>query len=124
VAHFAKLDENNKVIRVHVLNNAVITDEDGNEQEQLGVEFLSNLHGGGWWKQTSYNQNFRKNYAGRGYAYDKDRDAFIPPKPFDSWTLNEDTCRYDPPVEYPDDGKYYEWNEDTTSWDEEDMGAE
>ena len=124
MAHFAKLDENNKVIRVHVLNNAVITDEDGNEQEQLGVEFLSNLHGGGWWKQTSYNQNFRKNYASVNFIYDQNRDAFIPPHIYPSWTLNEDTCQYDPPVEYPDDGKYYQWNEDTTSWDEEDTGAQ
>ena len=124
MAHFVRLDENNKVIRVHVLDNAVITDEDGNEQEQLGVEFLSNLHGGGWWKQTSYNGNFRKNYAGVNFIYDPNRDAFISSKPFDSWILNEDTCQYDPPVECPDDGNRYIWNEDTTSWDEVDMGAE
>ena len=78
----------------------------------------------GAWIQTSYDGSFRKNYASIGYTYDEERDAFIPPQPFDSWILNDDTCRYDPPVEYPDDGKTYQWNEDTTSWDEVDMGAE
>ena len=118
MAHFARLDKDNKVIKVHVLNNAVITDEDGNEQEQLGIDFLSNLHGGEWWKQTSYNNNFRKNYAGVGFTYDETRDAFYTPKPYPSWTLTEDTCEWDAPVTYPDDGKFYEWNEDTTAWDE------
>ena len=116
MAHFARLDKDNKVIKVHVLSNAVITDEDGNEQEQLGIDFLSNLHGGEWWKQTSYNNNFRKNYAGVGYTYDKTRDAFIPPKPYLSWTLDEDTCRWDAPTAMPSDDKRYTWDEPNTKW--------
>ena len=95
MAHFARLDENNKVIKVHVLSNPVIIDESGEEQEQLGIDFLSNLHGGELWKQTSYNGTIRKNYASVGHTYDKDRDAFIPPKQYDSWTLNEDTQAWD-----------------------------
>jgi hypothetical protein len=120
MAHFARLDETNNVIRVHVLNNAVITDSEGNEQEQLGVDFLTQHNGGaGWYKQTSYNGNFRKNYAGVGFTYDPQRDAFIPPKDFPSWTLNEDTCRWNAPTPYPSDNKYYEWDEATLSWVEE-----
>ncbi len=122
MAHFARLDETNNVIRVHVLNNDVITDGDGNEQEQVGVDFLTQLHGGvGWYKQTSYNGNFRKNYAGVGYTYDKTRDAFIPPQPYPSWTLNEDTCLWDAPTPRPDDGKMYSWDETTLSWIEEEL---
>jgi len=117
MAHFARLDEINKVIGVHVLVNAVITDGAGNEQEQVGVDFLTNHQGGvGWYKQTSYNGNFRKNYAGIGYTYDSTRDAFIPPQPYNSWTLNEDTCQWESPVTYPDDGKRYTWDEATTNW--------
>ena len=70
----------------------------------------------GEWIQTSYNGNIRKNYAGIGYRYDDELDAFIPPKPYNSWILNEDTCQYEAPVAYPADDKYYTWNEDTTSW--------
>jgi hypothetical protein len=73
---------------------------------------------GGTWKQTSYNANFRKNYAGVGYTYDSQRDAFVPPRPFASWVLDEDTCLWAAPVAYPDDGKMYSWDEDTTSWAE------
>jgi hypothetical protein len=117
MAHFAKLDRHNKVIGVNVLNNEVITDANGTEQEQVGINFLTQLHGGvGWYKQTSYNGTFRKNYAGVGYTYDPARDAFIPPQPYASWTLNEDTCRWDSPVPYPTDDKRYTWDEDTTSW--------
>jgi hypothetical protein len=119
MAHFARLDETNKVVTVYVLNNDVIADIDGNEQEQLGVDFLTQHNGGvGWYKQTSYNGNLRKNYAGVGYTYDSSRDAFIPPKDFPSWTLNEDTCRWTPPTPYPDDDKRYSWDEATTSWKE------
>ncbi len=118
MAHFAKIDENNKVIRVEVVNNAVITDSDGNEQEQMGIDFLSNLYGGGSYKQTSYNGNIRKNYAGIGYIYDSVRDAFYIPQPFPSWTLNEDTCRWEAPTPHPEDEKDYNWNEETTSWEE------
>ena len=117
MAHFAHLNETNQVIRVSVVNNDVITDSDGNEQEQLGVDFLTQLNSGlGWYKQTSYNGSFRKNYAGVGFTYDSTRDAFIPPQPFNSWTLNEDTCIYEAPVPYPTDDLMYSWDEDTTSW--------
>ena len=117
MAHFAHLNETNQVIRVSVVNNDVITDSDGNEQEQLGVDFLTQLNSGlGWYKQTSYNGSFRKNYAGVGFTYDSTRDAFIPPQPFNSWTLNEDTCIYEAPVPYPTDDLMYTWDEDTTSW--------
>ena len=116
MAHFAQLNEANIVIDVVVVNNDVITDADGIEQEQLGVEFLSQLNNGGWWKQTSYNNSFRKNYASIGMTYDSGIDAFIPPQPYPSWTLNEDTCQWDSPVPYPTDDLMYSWDEDTTSW--------
>jgi hypothetical protein len=119
MAHYAKLDNKNTVISVEVVVNEVITDASGNEQEQTGVDFLTNLYGGGWYKQTSYNNTFRKNYAGAGFTYDQARDAFIPPKPYPSWLLNEDTCRWDAPTPYPDDDKRYSWDEETTSWKEE-----
>ena len=119
MAHFCKLGVGNIVEQVVVVNNEVITDNDGNEQEQLGVDFLNNLYGTrDVWKQTSYNGNFRKNYAGKGYTYDQERDAFIPPKPFNSWTLNEETCLWEAPTAYPDDGKFYNWNEENQTWDE------
>jgi len=118
MAHFCKLGVGNLVLEVHVVNNEVITDNDGNEQEQLGVDFLNNLYGTrDVWKQTSYNGNFRKNFAGKGYSYDQERDAFIPPKPYSSWTLNESTCRWDSPVAYPTDGNVYRWNEANQTWD-------
>ena len=117
MAHFAHLDSDNIVINVEVVNNEVITDENGIEQEQLGIDFLTQLHNSnGWYKQTSYNNNFRKNYAGVGMTYDKTRDAFIAPQPYPSWTLTESTCRWDAPVTMPDDGKAYTWDEDTTNW--------
>jgi hypothetical protein len=115
MAHFAKLDENNNVLAVHVVNNDVIT-IDGNESEQAGIDFLTGLHGHTLWKQTSYNGNFRKNYAGIGFTYDAGRDAFIPPKPWASWTLNETTCQWEPPVSYPTDGKMYAWFEPNQQW--------
>lgn len=108
MSHFAELDENNVVLRVLVGDNNV-----PNEGYDWFVENL-----GGTWVKTSYNGNIRKNFAGIGYTYDEDRDAFIPPKPFESWTLNEDTCLWEAPVAYPEDGKMYIWDEDTTSWTE------
>jgi len=117
MAQFAKLDENNKVIEVHVLNDAVIIDENGDEQEQLGIDFLSNLFEGGSWKQ-SFKNGTRKNRAGIGTQYDSVRDAFIFKNSYSSWILNEDTCQWEPPVPMPSDGKIYTWNEATTSWDE------
>ena len=112
MAHFATLNESNIVIRVEVVNNNVILDDDDAEQEQLGIDFLISLYGAGNYKQTSYNGNIRKNYAGIGYTYDSGRNAFIAPKPYPSWTLVEDTCRWTAPVEEPDDNKVYDWNED------------
>jgi len=114
MAHFAQL-ENNVVTQVIVVANQDILDENGQESEQKGIDFCSNLLGGTW-KQTSYNGNIRKNYAGIGYTYDEGRDAFIPPKPFNSWTLNEETAQWEAPTPYPDDGKRYSWDEATTSW--------
>jgi|TARA_R110002167_G_scaffold210474_2_gene414666 hypothetical protein len=117
MASFAKIGLNNKVISVHSVHNNELKDANGVEQEVLGVEFLTNLHGWAIWKQTSYNGNIRKNHAGAGYTYDEDRDAFIAPKPFNSWLLNEETCKWEAPVAMPDDGQRYSWNEETTSWD-------
>ena len=115
MAHFAKLDENNNVLAVHVVNNDVIT-IDGNESEQAGIDFLTSLHGHTLWKQTSYNGNIRKNYAGIGFTYDAGRDAFIAPQPYGSWTLNETTCQWEAPVAYPTDGKRYGWFEPNQQW--------
>jgi len=117
MAHFAELNENNEVLRVIVVANPVILDENGDEQESLGVAFCNELLGGTW-KQTSYNNNMRKNFAGVGFTYDPERDAFIPPKPYASWTLVEATCQWDPPVPLPVDENFYVWNEETTSWDQ------
>ena len=117
MAHFAKLDENNIVLEVNVVDNENLLDFSGIEREELGVAFLVQWSGGYTnWKQTSYNGNIRKNYAGIGYTYDATRDAFIPPKPFASWVLNEQTCTWTPPEPYPTDGKQYKWNEVTLSW--------
>ena len=116
MAHFAKLDENNIVLEVHVVHNNELLD-DGIESEAKGIAFLTEWSGGYTnWKQTSYNGNFRKNYAGIGYTYDVVRDAFIPPQPYQSWTLDEATCSWNAPVPYPNDGGVYVWNEATTSW--------
>lgn len=118
MAHFAKLDENNVVLEVHVVHNNELLDESGNESEAKGIEFLTRWSGGHvLWKQTSYNGNFRKNYAGIGFTYDPIRDAFIPLQPYASWTLDNVTCRWQPPVAMPTDGQMYSWNETTQSWD-------
>jgi len=117
MAHFAELDENNTVLRVIVVSNADTSDVNGVEREEIGVAFCHSLFGASTiWKQTSYNGNLRKNYAGIGYSYDASRDAFIAPKPFPSWVLNEHTCQWEAPVAYPNDGKRYEWDEPTLSW--------
>jgi hypothetical protein len=121
MAHFAEIGLNNTVLRVVVVHNNELLDENGVESEVKGVEFCRNLFGGTW-VQTSYNANFRKNYAGEGFTYDSTRDAFIPPKPYLSWVLNEDTCHWNAPVPYPTDvgtpesPKRYVWDEATTSW--------
>lgn len=117
MAHFAKLDENNVVLEVHVVHNNELLDKNGVEQEHKGIDFLINWSNGYLaWKQTSYNANFRKNYAGVGYTYDSQRDAFIPQQTYPSWVLNEDTCRWEAPVPMPEDGQMYIWDEPTTSW--------
>jgi len=124
MAYFAEIDENNFVLRVIAVSNADTANENGVEVESLGINFCRNLLGGRW-VQTSYNtlggqhpegRPLRKNYAGIGFTYDAIRDAFIPPKPYASWLLNESTCRWEAPVPYPTDDKMYQWNEPTTSW--------
>jgi hypothetical protein len=118
MAHFAKLGTGNIVETVISINNSVITDNNGVEQEQLGVDFINKLYNTrDVWKQTSYNRTFRKNYAGIGYQYDQTRDAFIAPKPFNSWILNEDTCQWNAPVAIPINDNRYTWNELTLTWD-------
>jgi hypothetical protein len=115
MAHFAKLDSNNKVLEVLVVSNDVTT-VNGIESEQAGIDFLTNLLGHNNWKQTSYNNRQRKNFAGIGYEYRQDLDAFVPPKTFDSWILDTSTCLWEPPVAFPADGKDYTWNEGTQTW--------
>ena len=115
MAHFAQLNEENLVTQVIVVANEDTADQDGVENEAIGIAFCTNLLGGRW-VQTSYNANIRKNYAGIGYKYDATLDAFIPPQPFESWTLNEETAQWEAPTPYPDDGKLYSWDEATTSW--------
>ena len=111
MAHFAILNESNIVTRVEVINNDVILDGDGVEQEQLGIDFLTSLYGAGNYKQTSYNKKIRKNYAGVGYTYDAVKDKFIKSKPFASWSLDENDD-WKAPITHPDDDKDYYWNED------------
>jgi len=127
MASFAKLN-NNIVERVESVVNNVIKDSNGIEQESIGIEFLRKLYNepNAIWKQTSYNTvggvyqlggvPFRKNHAGIGYTYDENKDAFIAPKPFNSWILNEFSCLWEPPVPYPQDGKEYIWNEQNQFW--------
>jgi hypothetical protein len=117
MAHFAKIDENNIVTQVVVVDNKDTADASGVEKEHIGAAHLEKILGGVW-KQTSYNGNIRKNYAGIGYSYDSQRDAFIPPKPFNSWVLNESTAQWEAPTPMPTDGKMYSWDEATTSWRE------
>lgn len=115
MAHFAKIDENNIVTQVVVVENKDTADASGVEKEHIGAAHLEKILGGTW-KQTSYNGNFRKNYAGIGYIFDEQRNAFIPPKPFNSWVLVEETCQWKAPVDMPNDGQMYTWDEDSTSW--------
>jgi len=132
MAYFAELDSLQKVIRVLAVDDNDCLDKHDNHSEEVGIKYLNDAFGGTW-KQTSYNTNsgvhrlggtpFRKNYAGKGMIFDEDRDAFYSVQPkengtiFKSWTLNETTCQWQPPVAYPDDGENYEWNEATTTWD-------
>jgi hypothetical protein len=146
MAHFAQVDNNNIVIRVLVVDNYDILKDsiknnhpeitrhtlkgissgdnitiDGQivlwEDKDKGKQYLKSLYGGNTkWYKTSYNGNYRKNFAGIGYTYDNQLDAFIPPKPYASWVLNEATCRWTAPVDFPNDGKMYQWNETTQEW--------
>ena len=127
MASFAKIGLNNKVIEVLSVVNEVLHDSNGVEQESIGIDFLTKLTGWAIWKQTSYNTRggvhanngtpLRKNFAGIGYTYDETRDAFISPKPFNSWILNEDTCIWESPISMPQNDNKYGWNEQTLSWD-------
>ncbi len=127
MAHFVEINALHEVINGVVLDDNQALDASGNEVESIGAKYLHDMFGGTWLR-TSYNTYggvhklggtpFRKNYAGIGYTYDAAKDAFIPPQPWPSWTLNEDTCQWEAPTAYPDDGKMYIWNEETTSWDE------
>jgi hypothetical protein len=126
MAHFAKLGSDSIVLSVHVVDNENLLDADGNEQEQLGIDYLMGVHDYPSWVQTSYNTvsgehlgggtPLRKNYAGIDYKYDDVLDAFIPPKPFTSWILNEETCQWESPIPCPDDGKNYDWSEEIQAW--------
>jgi len=127
MASFAKLDNNNIVLKIESVANDLLQDLNGVEQESIGIQFLKSLYTQDTeWKQTSYNTGggvhhsggvpFRKNHAGIGYTYDEDRDAFIPPKPYASWILNEDTCNWEAPIVKPQDKNMYIWNESTLSW--------
>jgi hypothetical protein len=127
MASFAKIGLNGKVIEVLSVVNEVLHDANGIEQEAIGIDFLTKLTGYPVWKQTSYNTiggvnnnggiPLRKNFAGIGYTYDEDRDAFIPKKPFNSWVLNEDTCLWEAPIAKPQDDNQYKWNETNKTWD-------
>lgn len=115
MAHFCQLNEENIVTQVIVVANQDTADQDGVENEAIGAAFCNNLLGGNW-KQTSYNGNIRKNYAGIGYTYDPVLDAFVPPQPYPSWLLDVDTAQWYAPTEMPDDGKRYTWDEKETIW--------
>jgi hypothetical protein len=127
MASFAKIGLNGKVIEVLSVNNEVLYDSNGVEQEINGIDFLTKLTGWAIWKQTSYNTHggvhdnggtpLRKNHAGIGYTYDEERNAFISPKPFNSWILNEDTCLWEAPVAMPINHNKYTWTESTLTWD-------
>ena len=118
MAHFAEIDSNNVVLRVIVVDNVDTAMADGTETESIGIAHCQKLFGGTW-VQTSYNATQRKNFASKGYTYDSGRNAFIPPKPYNSWVLDESTCRWEPPVDAPSDASItnpYTWDEETTSW--------
>jgi len=117
MAHFAKIGLNNKVIQVSSIHDSQLLDSNNVSSENLGIDFLTNLTGWAIWKQTFKDRSLRKNYAGIGYTYDEDRDAFIAPKPFNSWILNEDTCLWEAPVALPDTENRYNWNEINQNWD-------
>jgi hypothetical protein len=124
MAHFAQIDYNNTVMRVSVVRNEDILDENGDENEELGVQHLRSVHGPATiWIQTSYNNNFRYRYAGIGMVYNVEHDVFLFPQPHPSWVLNTETFEWNPPTPQPElteeqriAGNYYEWNEDFQEW--------
>jgi len=134
MAHYAKIGINSKILSVEVVADADTYNADNQEDESVGIQFLTRVHGWPLWKKCSYNtrggkhydadgnlssdqsKSFRKNYPGIGHTWDEDRNAFYAPKPYNSWVLNETTCLWEAPVAMPDDGKAYRWDEDTTSW--------
>lgn len=121
MAHFAKLDDNNIVLEVNVVSNDDVNNLPFPESEPVGIDFLNTWAGQVFnWKQTSYNASFRKNYAGVGFTYDLVKDAFIPPQPYPSWLLDENTCQWYPPVPLPpfdsENPVFYQWDESTLSW--------
>lgn len=116
MAHFARLNENNEVVHVHVVNNSDVQNFEFPESESVGQAYLTSIHGNHVWKQTSYNNNFRKQYAGIGYIYDEVNDVFIGPQPFPSWILDEN-FDWQSPTPYPNDGEFYMWDEDSLSWE-------
>lgn len=118
MAHFAELDENNIVKNVLVVENSVLLDANGNEKEELGVEYLKNIFGHSNWKQTSFNNKIRHQYAGLGFVYDSEADVFHPPQTFKSWVLNKETWLWEPPFPKPNDDKKYGWNEEIENWEE------
>jgi hypothetical protein len=122
MAHFAEIGEDNIVLRVIVVSNDDCKDADGNESEAVGAEFCRNLLGGVW-KQTSYNGNIRARYAGSGYTYNSTLDAYIAPKPYPSWSLNEETTEWEAPVARPEGEGMYTWDEEAQTWDEVEVPA-
>lgn len=116
MAHFAEIDENNVVLRVVVVDDRANENLNHEEDESFGRAWCEGFFGGGAWLQTSYNANLRKNFAGVGYTYDSERDAFIAPKPYPSWALNEETCQWEAPAPMPEEGGPYVWNESEGEW--------
>lgn len=122
MAHFAQLDENNLVLQVIVVSNDVLNNEPFPQSEDMGVAFCRSIYGQGTnWAQTSYSGSFRHNYAGIGYTFDANANAFVAESPYPSWILNTETYRWQAPISYPQDGNRYYWDEETQSWIHVDM---
>lgn len=122
MAHFAKLDSNNKVVHISVVDNEHLLDEHGNELEDLGIQYLTQVHGYSNWKQTSYNGNFRGSYAAIGDTYYPDLDVFLQEQPYPSWSINPETKKWEAPIEKPEG--LYVWNEESQQWIEDEFEKE
>ena len=116
MAHFARVDTNNVVIEVIVIDNNSLKNLEFPKSEEPGRTFIRSIGKPGKWYQCSYNKSFRKNYPGKGFVYNPKLDAFIPPQPYPSWTLNRTTCQWDPPISYPPGKELYDWDENTKTW--------